>query len=104
MLREYLKPELSEDSKIKSMLENHADKIYNVINQEIITYEDFKKLVKAIFNNRSEFRPKQCSYTYEWKLQQTYDKYLLFKKKWSKGEKSQKIVEAICDLISEKII
>jgi len=58
MLREYLKPELSEDSKIKSMLENHADKIYNVINQEIITYEDFKKLVKAIFNNRSEFRPK----------------------------------------------
>ncbi len=84
MLREYLKPELSEDSKIKSMLENHADKIYNVINQEIITYEDFKKLVKAIFNKHSENRPKQNSYTYEWKLQQTYDKYLLFKKNWSK--------------------
>ena len=104
MLREYLKPELSEDSKIKSMLENHADKIYNVINQEIITYEDFKKLVKAIFNKHSENRPKQNSYTYEWKLQQTYDKYLLFKKNWSKWEKSQKIVEAICDLISEKFI
>ena len=84
MLREYLKPELSENSKIKAMLENHADKIYNVINQEIITYEDFKKLVKAIFDKHSENRPKQGSYTYEWKLQQTYDKYLLFKKKWSK--------------------
>ena len=104
MLREYLKPELSEKSEFKSILEQHADKIFNVINQEIITYEDFKKLVKAIFNKHSENRPKQNSYTYEWKLQQTYDKYLLFKKKWSKWEKSQKIVEAICDLISEKII
>ena len=104
MLKEYLKPELSEDSKIKSMLEDHADKIFDVINQEIITYDDFKKLIKAIFDKSPEDRPKQGSYTYEWKLQQTYDKYLLFKKGWSKGEKTQKIVEAICDLISEKII
>ena len=104
MLREYLKPELSEDSKIKSILEDHADKIFDVINQEIITYGDFKKLVKAIFDKHPEDRPKQDSYTYEWKLQQTYDKYLLFKKGWSKSEKTEKIVEAICDLISEKIV
>ena len=104
MLREYLKPELSENSKIKSILEDHADKIFDVINQEIITYDDFKKLVKTIFDKQLKNRPKQGSYTYEWKLQQTYDKYLLFKKNWSKWEKSQKIVEAICDLISEKII
>lgn len=104
MLREYLKPELSEKSEIKSILEQHADKIYNVINQEIITYEDFKKLVKAIFNNHSENRPEQGSYTYEWKLQQTYDKYLLFKKRLDDREKAQKLVEAICDLISEKIV
>ncbi len=104
MLREYLKPELSEKSGIRSILEDHADKIFDVINQEIITYDDFKKLIKAIFDKSPEDRPKQGSYTYEWKLQQTYDKYLLFKKGWSKGEKTQKIVEAICDLISEKII
>jgi len=85
-------------------LEDHADKIFDVINQEIITYDDFKKLIKAIFDKSPEDRPKQGSYTYEWKLQKTYDKYLLFKKGWSKGEKTQKIVEAICDLISEKII
>jgi hypothetical protein len=52
MLREYLKPELSENSKIKSILEDHADKIFDVINQEIITYDDFKKLVKAIFDKQ----------------------------------------------------
>lgn len=104
MLREYLKPELSEKSEIKSILEQHADKIYDVINQELITYEDFKKLVKAIFDNHSKDRPKQDSYTYERKLQQTYDKYLLFKKRLNDREKAQKLVEAICDLISEKIV
>ena len=104
MLREYLKPELSEKSEFKSILEQHADKIFNVINQETITYEDFKKLVMAIFDRTPENRPKQNSYTYEWKLQQTYDKYLLFKKRRDNGEKAQKLVEAMCELINEKIV
>lgn len=104
MLREYLKPELSEKSEIRSILEDHADKIFDVINQEIITYDDFKKLVKVIFDKAPENRPKQNSYTYEWKLQQTYDKYLLFKKRRDSGEKAQKLVEAMCELISEKIV
>jgi len=104
MLREYLKPELSEKSGIRSILEDHADKIFDVINQEIITYDDFKKLVKVIFDKAPENRPKQNSYTYERKLQQIYDKCLLFKKGRNKGEKIKKVVEAICDLISEKIV
>ena len=104
MLREYLKPELNEKSVFKSTLEQYADKIFNVINQETITYEDFKKLIKTIFDKSSEDRPKQNSYTYDWKLQQTYDKYLLFKKRRDSGEKAQKLVEAMCELISEKIV
>ncbi len=104
MLREYLKPGSSEKSEIRPILEQHADKIFNVINEKTITYEDFKNLIKAIFDKAPENRPQQDSYTYEWKLQQIYDKYLLFKKDWSKGEKAQRIFESICDLISEKIV
>lgn len=104
MLKEYLRPDLVEDSKIKLILEQHADKIYNVINQEIMTYEDFKKLVMAIFDKQSENWPIQGSYTYEWKLQQTYDNYLLFKKCWDNDEKVKKVVEAICDLFSKKTV
>ena len=54
MLKEYLRPDLVEDSKIKLILEQHADKICNVINQEIMTYEDFKKLVMVIFDKQPE--------------------------------------------------
>lgn len=93
---------MNENSKIRSIFGQHADKLFNTINQETITYEDFKKLVEAIFDRTPENRPKKNSYTYEWKLHQIYDKHLLFKKGLSKCEKIQKIVKAIYDLINEK--
>ena len=89
-----MRPELDENPKIKTILEQHADKILTIINQEIITYEDFKKLVKAIFEN-SEKNPKEGSYTYERKLQKLYDDYRLFKRFLNNKERAEQVIEAL---------
>ena len=101
MLKEYLKPELIEDSKIKMILEQHADKILNIINQDVITYEDFKRLVKNIFNN-SESNPNEGSFSYERELQKLYDEYRLFKRFVNNKERAQKVIKALWELCNKK--
>lgn len=94
MLREYLNPELTENPKIKMILEQHADKILNIINQDEITYDDFKQLVKNVFKS-SENILKEGTFSYERELQQLYDEYRLFKRFVSNKERAQKVIKAL---------
>ena len=101
MLKEYIKPELNENPKIKILLEQHADKILRIINQEVIAYEDFRKLVRSVFKN-PENNPKEGSFSYERELKQLYDEYRLFKRFISNKERAQKVIEALLELSGEK--
>ena len=101
MLREYLKPELIEDQKIKSILEKHSDRIVRIINQDVITYEDFKRLVKVVFK-KSENLSKECPFAYEKKIQELYDEYRLFKRFFNNKERAEKLVNALKDLSNNK--
>ena len=101
MLKEYIKPELNENPRIKVVLGQHADKILNIIKQEVITYEDFRKLVRSVFKN-SENNPKEGSFLYERELQQLYDEYRLFKRFVSNKERVQKVIEALLELTNKK--
>ena len=101
MLKEYLKPELIEDSKIKSILEKHSERIVKIINQDVITYEDFKRLVKVIFK-KSEKLSEECPYAYERELQNLYDEYRLFKRFFNNKERAEKLVKALRELNENK--
>ena len=101
MLKEYMKPELNENPKIKILLEQHTDKILSIIKQEVITYEDFRKLVRSVFKN-SEKDLKEGLYMYERELQRLYDEYRLFKRFVSNKERAQKVIEALLELSNEK--
>ena len=101
MLKEYLKPELIEDSKIKSILEKHSEKIVRIINQDVITYEDFKRLVNVIFKKSEKFS-EECPYAYEMKLQELYDEYRLFKRFFNNKERAEKLVKALRELSDNK--
>ena len=83
------------------ILEQHADKILNIINQDVITYEDFKRLVKNIFNN-SESNPNEGSFSYERELQKLYDEYRLFKRFVNNKERAEKLVKALRELNENK--
>lgn len=100
-LKKYLKPELIEDSKIKPILEYHADRIVRIINQDVITYEDFKRLVKVIFKKSEKFS-EECPYAYEMKLQELYDEYRLFKRFFNNKERAEKLVKALRELNENK--
>lgn len=101
MLKEYLKPELIEDSKIKSILEKYSDRIVKIINQDVITYEDFKRLVKVIFK-KSEKLSEECPYAYERELQKLYDEYRLFRRFFNNKERAEKLVKALRELNENK--
>jgi len=101
MLREYLKPELIEDQKLKPILEYHADRIIKIINQDVITYDDFKRLVKVIFKKSENFS-EECPYAYEIKLQELYDEYRLFKRFFNNKERAEKLVKALKELSDNK--
>ena len=101
MLKEYIKPELNENPKIKVVLEQYSDKILSIINQEMISYEDFRKLVRSIFKDAGKF-PKEGSFWYERELQQLYDDYRLFKRFVSNEERAQKVIEALLELSKSK--
>ena len=86
MLKEYIKPDLIEDSKVKSVLAQYNDELLHIMNKEYMTYEDFKELVRGMSNkdlsnnseNDSDFSSyvamQNGSYIYEWKLKILYDK------------------------------
>ena len=99
MLKEYIKPELNENPKIKIVLEQHADKILSIIKQEVITYDDFRKLVRSVFKDSES---KEGSFLYERELQQLYDEYRLFKRFVSNKERAQKVIEALLELSNNK--
>jgi hypothetical protein len=99
MLKEYIKPELNENPKIKIVLEQHADKILSIIKQEVITYDDFRKLVRSVFKDSES---KEGLFSYERELQQLYDEYRLFKRFVSNKERAQKVIEALLELSNNK--
>jgi len=101
MLREYLKPELIKDPKIKSILERHSDRIVRIINQDEITYGDFKRLVNVIFKKSEKFS-KECPFAYETKIQELYDEYRLFKRFFNNKERAEKLVKALRELSENK--
>ena len=101
MLKEYLKPELIEDSKIKSILEKHSERIVRIINQDVITYEDFKRLVNVVFKKSENFS-EECPYAYEKKMQELYDEYRLFRRFFNNKERADKLVKALRELSDNK--
>ena len=101
MLREYLKPELIEDPKIKTILEKHSERIVKIINQDVITYEDFKRLVKVVFKKSEKFS-EECPMAYERELQKLYDEYRLFKRFFNNKERAEKLVKALRELNENK--
>lgn len=101
MLKEYLKQELIEDSKIKAILEKHSDRIIRIINQDEITYEDFKRLVNVVFKKSEKFS-EECPYAYKMKLQGLYDEYRLFRRFFSNKERAEKLVKALRELSDNK--
>ena len=101
MLKEYIKPELNENPKIKLILQQHSDKILRIINQEMIAYDDFRKLARSVFKDIGK-DSKEGSFWYERELQQLYDEYRLFKRFVSNKERAQKVIEALLELSNNK--
>ena len=107
MLKEYIKPELIEDSKVKSILSQYNDELLSIMNCEYMTYEDFRDLVRGMskkdLDNNTDKDPefmtttvKKGSYIYERKLKLLYDKLLI-----SDEEKLDWIIKLVNELMRD---
>jgi len=101
MFKECLNLDLTKDPKLKLILEKHSDRIVRIINQDVITYEDFKRLVNVIFKKSEKFS-EECPYAYEIKLQELYDEYRLFKRFFTNKERAEKLFKALNELNDDK--
>lgn len=110
MLKEYIKPELIKDSKVKSILAQYNNELLNIMNSEYMTYEEFRSLVRSMSNkdldynteNDPEFASttmKKGSYIYEWKLRILYD--TLFRYLISDEEKVDGIIKLVNELMRD---
>ena len=110
MLKEYIKPDLIEDSKVKSILVQYNDELLHIMNKEYMTYEDFRDLVRGMSNkdldNNIDKYPefmtttvKKGSYIYERKLKLLYDK--LFRYLISDEEKLDGIIKLLNELMRD---
>lgn len=110
MLKEYIKPDLIEDSKVKSILVQYNDELLHIMNKEYMTYEDFRDLVRGMSNkdldNNTENDPefmittvKKGSYIYERKLRILYD--TLFRNLISDEEKIDGILKLVNELMRD---
>ena len=111
MLKEYIKPELIENSKVKSILAQYNDELLNIINSEYMTYEDFRDLVRGMWNkdldnyteNDYEFSSvataQKGSYIYERRLRILYD--ILFRDLISDEEKTDGIIKLLNELMRD---
>lgn len=109
MLKEYIKPELNEDSKVKAILEKYADKISYIMSKSNLSNEDFREFGNSILNKNfkrdleSDFVPniEKGSYLHERNLGKLYDNEL-FRNLSSNEEKLRSIVKIINELINFK--
>jgi len=100
-LRALLKPELVEDPKIKPILEYHAERIIEIINQDVITYEKFKRLANVIFKESKIFSEK-WPFAYEQEMESLYNQYRLFKRFFNDEERAEKLIKALRTLRDNK--
>ena len=110
MLKEYIKPELIEDSRVKAIVKKYADEISSIINKEEISYEDFIAFAKSILGEEDskidlESIPwtgiKEGSYIYERKLKTLYNGELSGNLS-SYEERLERIIKVLCELIKNK--
>ena len=110
MLKEYIKPELIENSNVKSILAQYNDELLGIMNCEYMTYEDFRDLVRGMSNkdldNNTDKDPeflattvKKGSYIYERKLKLLYDR--LFRYLISDEEKLDGIIKLLNELMRD---
>ena len=102
MLKEYIKPELIEDSRVKLILQQHKDEILSIISQEEICYEDFRWFVKWIVGKDTEIDFEKGiengSYLFERELKQLYDDEL-FRNFSNKDERLRVLIKILWKLM-----
>lgn len=111
MLKEYIKPELIENSKLKSILAQYNDELLSIINCEYMFYEDFRDLVRGMWNKdldnnveddyefSSVAAAQKGSYIYERRLRILYD--ALFRDLISDEEKTNGIIKLLNELLRD---
>ena len=110
MLKEYIKPDLIEDSKVKSILAQYNDELLSIMNSEYMSYEDFRELVRSMSNkdldnnsdNDFEFTGpavKKGTHIYERKLRILHD--TLFRNLISDEEKLGGIIKLVNELMRD---
>lgn len=109
MLKEYIKPDLIEDSKVKSVLVQYNDELLCIMEKEYMSYEDFRDIVRGTSNkdlsnntvNEPDFSSgvAKGAYIYERKLRLLYDK--LFWYLTSDEEKLDGITKLLNELLRD---
>lgn len=110
MLKEYIKPELIENSIVKATVKKYADEISSIISKEEISYEDFRAFAKNVLGERDSkidlesipwIHIKEGSYIHERKLKTLYNEELSGKFS-SYEEKLERIIKVLCELTKNK--